>query len=381
MRGPTLVGWLATWSACTFSPPPDQSPDGPIDAACTSFSSQLDTCALPPGIPLDLRGALRFDTDSGILTDTAAAVTIPVVSVLIATRGGEVRALVATTVILRADARLRAEGTRGFAIIASSDLAIQTRAAIDVSKGGAGARGVAICPGGGQQGEDDSDGAAGGGGGGFGAAGGTGGNGDADDGQSTGGRAGPATDPAPLGPLGGCAGGAGGRKNTQNLGGPGGAGGGAIYLVSAVGIAIGDGGGLHAGGGGGGGGGFVNQTGDAGGGGGGSGGSIFLEAPRISSLGILSANGGGGGEASGGGEAGMPGFDAPFGVLVASGGSAGSPTGIDGGDGGHAAMPAGESVTDIANGGGGGGGGGVGVIRITSPAASLGTLVSPPPVP
>jgi hypothetical protein len=57
----------------------------------------------------------------------------------------------------------------------------------------------------------------------------------------------------------------------------------------------------------------------------------------------------------------------------------GSNTGADGGAGGHLGDPAGVKPPLVLAGGGGGGGGGVGVIRVRSPDAQLGTLVSPAP--
>jgi hypothetical protein len=266
--------------------------------ACTSFSAQLDTCQLPNPFPLMLAGTLIFDTNLGVLKDSNGIET-PVVSVPVMTLGAEVRALVATSVVLMPNTILRAEGVRGFAIVAREAITIQANTIIDVSQGGAGHRGdcgaaAAV------KGMDDNDGGAGGGGGGLGATGGDGGNGDADMGQSTGGAGGAAAAAVPPGPLGGCPGASGGRDpNSGNDGGAGGRGGGAVYLVSAATIGIAAGAGIYAGGGGGGGGTRISGSGDAGGGGGGSGGSIFLEAPAIRSGGILAANGGGGGGGGG----------------------------------------------------------------------------------
>lgn len=342
--------------------------------ACIGFSSQLDTCALPAGTPLSLAGTLHFNTGTGKLTDAGAA-SVPVTSVTVATLGADVQAIVATTVTFAPGTILRATGPRPLAIIATDAIELQPGAMIDLGAGGAGAR--PSCAGGPVNGENDDDGAAGGGGGAFGADGGKGGDGDLDGGGSTGGLGGTAAS-VPAGPVGGCRGANGG--NSEDLGGLGGEGGGAVYVLSATQIEIAESAGLHAGGGGGGGGArLANPNGDAGGGGGGSGGMILLEAPRVRSAGILAANGGGGGEASGDGDAGNPGDVGPLGMERASGGSGGSPTGTNGGAGGHRDLPPGDPVMTQQNGGGGGGGGGVGIIRIMSPDAVLGALVSPDP--
>lgn len=381
MKSGLVVSCTLT-AACGFSSPKaGGTPDAPVplpDVLCPSYSAQLDTCKLPKGFPLTLSGMLTFDTDTGVLKD-AAQIEIPVASMPIMTLGAEMRVLLATSVELKADTVLRAQGIRGLAIVASEGITLHAGARIDVSAGGAGYRGSCEATAA-TDGQNDTDGGAGGGGGGFGANGGDGGNGDADGGQSTGGARGMALAPAPEGPLGGCPGGRGGNgDHPQNVGGAGGLGGGAVYVVSAVGIGIGPGGGIHAGGGGGAGGTRAMSNGDAGGGGGGSGGSIFLEAPRIiAPNAILAANGGGGGEGSGNGVAGTPGAPAMFGMMRAAGGKSGASSGARGGDGGALGNLDGEKTTELTNGGGGGGGGGVGFIRVRSPDAQLSATVSPP---
>ena len=379
---PSVVLTLAlscTLAACRFDLPmvtPGDDADAAIpDAACKSFSAQLDTCPLPNGLPMMLSSTLLFDTDTGVLED-ANQIEIPVVTTAFSTFGVDMRAIIATSLELQPNTILRAQGGRGFAIIATSGITLRANAVIDVSKGGAGYRancGAAAAG----AGQDDSGGGAGGGGGGFGAAGGRGGNGNVDLAQSIGGQAGAAA-PPPGGPLGGCSGGRGGRGDSpQNVGGEGGRSGGAVYVVSASSIAIATGAGIDAGGQGGGGGVRVTLNGDAGGGGGGSGGSIFLEAPRILSDGTIAANGGGGGEGSGNTAAGAPGAPAMFGTAMAVGGNNNSTTGAGGGNGGALASPAGTQPTEVLNGGGGGGGGGVGFIRVKSADAQLGQNVSP----
>ncbi len=378
MRSGLALPWVLA-AACGFDGPKLAGDAGGPDG-CASFSAQLDTCQLTNPFSLMLSGALTFDTDMGVLRDASNAM-ITVHSELIMTRGAEVRALIATRAVLRPDTRLRARGTRGFAIVATEAITLMTNALIDVGDGGAGRRGD-CGPDGAAVGMDDgnADGAGGGGGGGFGASGGEGGAGDAGPNPSTGGASGKIASPLPEGPLGGCPGARGGKgDNESNDGGAGGAGGGAVYLVSAESIAIDIGAGIDAGGGGGGGGERDSSNGDAGGGGGGSGGSIFLEAPTIRNLGILAANGGAGGEGSGGGAAGQPGARGPLGIAQAAGGQSGSTSGADGGAGGHFMSPEGAKPAQHLAGGGGGGGGSVGVIHIGSVDAELGTMVSPAP--
>ncbi len=376
--------WVLAWTwvlvaACSFEAPRALETDagGVPGEGCMTFSTQLDTCALPSPFPLTLAGMLTFNTDTGVLMD-AANIETPVVSRPVATRGAEVTALVASTVHLMPGTILRAIGVRGLAIVASDTITLGAGARIDVS-GGAGRRDD-CGPTAAGAGANDDDGGAGGGGGGLGAAGGLGGTGDLGSNPSTGGAAGMAAAAIPDGPIGGCPGGRGGNgDNENNVGGPGGLGGGAVYLVSAVAIGIGPDAGIAANGQGGQGGRCVIANGDAGGGGGGSGGSIFLEAPRLRIDGILAANGGGGGEGSGGGVAGQPGSPGAFGVMPAPGGHNTSGSGARGGTGGHVTIPVGGVTTEVLAGGGGGGGGGVGVIRISSPDPQLGAMVSPAP--
>lgn len=372
-----LVGWMAAataLAACGFDGAPGAAGGGD-DApgtVCTSFSAQLDTCVQSFGGPLVLDGAYVFDTDAGMLT--RAGVPVEVTTATLSTNAGKITAILADDVQLAPSTLLRAEGAHAFAILSRGSIALGTAATIDVSDGGAGAR--ATCSVGAMPGANDGGGAAGGGGGGFGGAGGNGGKGNL--GASAGGTGGAPIAP-PSGPLGGCAGAAGGLGDDNDPGGAGGRGGGAVYLAAALEIEIAGSSGIHAGGGGGSGGTKITSNfGDAGGGGGGSGGLIWLEAAVVRSSGILAANGGGGGEASGDGDAGEPGLAGPFGMDRAAGGGDNSPTGTDGGLGGHHLAPDGASVTSEQAGGGGGGGGGVGFVRVTSPDAMLGSLVSPP---
>ena len=174
---------------------------------------------------------------------------------------------------------------------------------------------------------------------------------------------------------GGCAGEDGGPSPTNNAG-IGGHSGGAIYLVAGGEILVDNTGIVFADGEGGG----AGQATGGGGGGGGSGGLIALEAPQISVLGFVVANGGGGGGA-GGTASGGPGIDAVFTTYdqqAGGGPGADSSTG-DGGPGGDQGTTKGTKGVDSGGGGGGGGGGGaVGVIWVKGTLDSD-AHVSPPP--
>jgi hypothetical protein len=152
-------------------------------------------------------------------------------------------------------------------------------------------------------------------------------------------------------------------------GGEAGAGGGAVYLISAGQIAIS--GTVDASGAGGGGGGS-----DLGGGGGGAGGLIGLDAPIVSVIGQVFANGGGGGEAGDATAIGNNGADPSTPSSPASGGAGAATNGGDGGNG-----AAGTTLTGVNGQGlnqGGGGGGGAGVILVF-PKQMVGGSISPPP--
>jgi hypothetical protein len=363
---------------CSFDPndAPIASVDAPPpDEVCTTFSEQLDTCALPAAGPLELSGMLAFDTNTGRLFRGATPIAVDTATLM--TPAGEIKAILASSVVITADTVLRADGSRPFAIIATDAIMLEREAVIDVSSGGAGAR--RECQNGANTGANRDGGAGGGGGGGFGGPGGTGGSGDDDGETPSAGGAGGLAITLPSGTLGGCAGAAGGDDN-NNRGGAGGAGGGAVYLVAARRIDLAASSGIHAGGAGGRGG---EQSGiflgDAGGGGGGSGGMIILEAPIVASSGTLAANGGGGGEGSGNIASGEAGAAGELGTTRATGGSGGSSDGSDGGNGGARATRDGDPVSETLDGGGGGGGGGAGFVRIVSPAPDLNAAVSPPP--
>jgi len=152
--------------------------------------------------------------------------------------------------------------------------------------------------------------------------------------------------------LSGGGGGGGGENST------GGGGGGGLQLVSNTSITISATGGINAGGCGGGGG--PGGSNDAGGGGG-AGGTIVFEAPSVTILGVLAANGGSGGDENSDGEAGLLSRTR----ATASGGDGGAGTTPGGGPGG----------TDE------GGGGGIGRIRVNTrsgTASVMGAAVMSP---
>ena len=244
-----------------------------------------------------------------------------------------------------------------------------------------------------------ADGGAGGGGGGaLAGSGGSGGSGDTGCNSMqpcprTGGPAGAALAVSPDVARGGCPG-----ANTGLTGGGavapattttialGGGGGGAVHLASPTTLTVSGGARLIAGGAGGAG---APQGSAVGGGGGGAGGYLFLDAPTVTAMGVVAANGGGGG---GGapfagfgnfGADGQPGMAAAAGGAHAAGGSCGQP----GGAGAAAAMATGApgnappGTADAC--GGGGGGGGIGVVYVHAPTLFMpgGSMISPAATP
>ena len=376
MRSSVFV--LALLGGCGFrsSVVPDVGEELPVDAVlppsdgCTTFSTQFDTCTLMFGGDLSLSGMVTYDTVTNELV--VDGVMMPVQHQKLTIGGSPIDAIYAHDVKLAGNAKLRATGTLPFAIVASGRVTLENGASIDVGAGGAGAQ--VACANGPTSGENDAGGGGGGGGGGYGADGGNGGGGNSDHGlfgrNSRGGARGRAVGARPPGPKGGCPGTRGG--NGDAAGGAGGAGGGALYIVAADRIELGNGAAITAGGGGGSGG---LMNGDAGGGGGGSGGMLVFEAPRISGQqGAVVANGGGGGEGSDSAKAGNRGSDGSLLTTHTNGGAANASDGADGGLGGSQESVPGGSVTTVLRGGGGGGGGGVGFIHIMSPEVQLGTV-------
>jgi hypothetical protein len=357
---------------CGFSAPAD-STDAALrgNDACTPYSSQIDTCSLNAGPAVVLSGNLEFSTATGMLTNKTTGATVAVYAQMLPTLGDPVYAIIAENVTLSPNTTLRAIGPNGFAILATNAITLEANALVDVSDNGAGAR-TSLCDNGPSKGQDDTGGAAGGGGAGFGGAGGKGGDGNSDDffgNTSNGGDEGEALDVAPLGPRGGCPGAPGGNGN--EVGGAGGRGGGAVWLAAGNHIEIAASAGVNAGGSGGGGGIRTESQGDAGGGGGGSGGMIWIESPRVVSMGTLAANGGGGGEGSGGDNSGTMGTAGLLATTAAGGGTGGSVSGAAGGAGGSKLDGKGLKGATPEPGGGGGGGGGVGFIRVLSPDKTI----------
>jgi len=372
------VGWLAVLAGC-------QAAFGlrdvgkPIDAppGCTSFSTLIDTCALPPPAmwsdQLVLGSDGSYDVRSHLLdgvTPTYAIVTTPT---------GPIDVLLAHSVLVASGATFVLDGpVNGNAVAIVSDGAIEVDGKVSVGYGGAGTRGPLTCSSSGGTGAAGASGGGGGGGGGFRGSGGGGSPGNAGGAEAAAGDGGGAM-PLPGGLVGGCRGGSGGNGDTTTGGaaGAGGDAGGAIALITATSVTIAVGGGVNASGGGGGGG---RGTG-GGGGGGGAGGMIWLEADTLDVFGTVAANGGGGGEGAGttNGSAGM---SAGLGPGPAAGGSGGATNGGDGGSGSELASPDGHAATDLRLGGGGGGGGGAGfIVLIARTAMNITGLVSPPATP
>ncbi len=348
------------------------SPDA--ESGCQNFATHFDACAIDPENDDELNlndvGEYTYDTATGILLDPARN-DVPHTSALVLAAQGDIRVVITTTFSVGRDAVLRAVGSIPLAIGAFDSLTIG--GVIDVSRGGAGARGLCGTSNG-SNGGNENGGGGGGGGGAFRGQGGDGGLGNGDGGnQGAVGPGGMATN-IPTSPLGGCPGGDGGRG--EDPGGNRGVGGGAITLAAGTQITIS--GGIQAGGAGGQGGreggmGF----GDAGGGGGGSGGYIFVEAPALKISGIVAANGGSGGEGSGNRQQGRNGNGGVFGNVPAIGGTGGSSTGSDGANGSAADTLAGGTVMVSEDGGAGGGGGGAGFILFTSADRDISGAISP----
>ena len=370
---------LALVAGCSFQH--GQAPGGGSDAAagdggdppdtapCVTYSTVFDTCATGPSLPtmpVDLPpGKYTYDTGTGTLTTPTGDIAVP--HVVVSASAGELDVWFVDSFTLQSGATLRAVGSRGFAI--ASQGAIQIAGVLDLNDGGAGHRNDALCgPLAGEPGDNDGGGAGGGGGGGFRGSGGDGSDGNADGQEKTdGGDGGDAASARPASPIGGCRGGKGGNGN-GTLGGQGGSGGGAVYLASALSIAVP--GVIDAGGGGG----LAGGNNGEGGGGGGSGGMIVLEAATVTVNGILAANGGGGGE---GNTNGIRGENGRRDATRAAGGAGGDFSGGDGGDGGAGGTLNGATTNDVRNGGGGGGGGGVGFIAISGSPATNGGTISP----
>jgi len=357
------------------TPSPDAGPSPSADAAPgmdAAPPANGDIAHLPPSewkggdddLVLEEGDEVEIDTTSlSILGDitVGALVTADQVG-----PGPEVAVLRVGTMSLAPTSTLTIYGSRPLIIIASGAVEISglVNASALYSRPGPG--GAIAGPGVGEQGEHKSFRDGGGGGGGFGTDGASGGDAttlagsDADGGQ--GGSA--YLDNVLTVLTGGSGGGADGLQCSYAPG----AGGGAIQLFSFVSISILADGAISAGGGGGGPGRECpagNDTSLGGGTGAGSGGAIDLQAPTVSVLGRLAANGGGGG--GGAGELGEGGFGQNGRITgPASGGIPGGATASAGGAGGFAddaPQPGFEEASGVGNAGGGGGGAGRIVVR------------------
>jgi hypothetical protein len=185
---------------------------------------------------------------------------------------------------------------------------------------------------------------------------------------------------------GGMGGGAPQCGATEMQKGRGGGGGGAIQISSATEVIVEAAGGVNvAGGGGTGGCGSLASA----GGGGGSGGIAFLEAPTVTVLGKLAANGGAGGGA-GSGNGNNDGHDGANGALAMTAATGGDPggggflTSSNGGKGGDGAASATGATRGANQENGGGAGGGVGRVWLrtptgTTPVIGGGAMMSPSP--
>jgi hypothetical protein len=227
----------------------------------------------------------------------------------------------------------------------------------------------------------NAGGAGGGAGGSFAAKGGDGGDGNQDESLNRpigmGATASPSV-PLPTVVRGGCRGVRGGHESfIGGRGGDGGASGGAIRFVSTIEVRLLATGSIRATGAAGSGG---QQQ--AGGGGAGSGGYVGLDAPQVTIIGNISANGGGGGEGgarlSGINETGSDGEDGLLANTPAAGGT-GLDNAGDGGDGSALSTQPEGLVGDLSNTGAGGGGGGAGFVVITG-SQSISGIISPSPI-
>lgn len=369
-----LVAITGCQSMAEFAPAADPAPDAGRPDAGTPDAGAPDASA-PGGEVLDCFGTqlLKICVPPSSLTGVtiSAPLTINTDTMELCTAIGKYCVIAASTLTI--NAALRATGTKPLVLLASDSILVNQL--IDVGSHrlptefiGAGADPV-TCLAGALPGTS-----AGGAGGSFAGAGGSGGAGG--DGGA-GGLPASATTPIPA-VRGGCR----GQDGNGPGKGVGGHGGGAVYLIAGNRISI-TGPGINAAGEGGTGGVVIGNA-MSGGGGGGAGGMIGLDAPTITSTGLILANGGGGGQGSGTSFPGAPGSD-PAGINAASGGThdqpEGSGCGGDGGSGssgivGGSGAGGGAFRCGAPGGGGGSGGGGAGIIKAPA-TANLGTQLSP----
>ncbi|HEY1557196.1 MAG TPA: hypothetical protein VGF94_20310 [Kofleriaceae bacterium] len=348
----TMPGVVGTLTACAWG-------CDPIDGAAKCYA------VVPAGGGV-LPGDVMPDSMLGDVTITGT-VTLDADAGTISTGGGSVAGFtyqlngnvaVFRLASLTIEGTLVANGSHPVALVANGDITIE-----GFVDGRGGCVGLAGGPGGGSGGNrTETGGGSGGGqfgqmndGGGGGGHGGSGGSGGSHDSQMAAG--GSSFGDEVISTLAGGGGGGGGQ-------GSGGGGGGGIQLVSNGTITIAAGGGINVGGCGG------QNNGSPSGGGGGAGGTILLEAPAITIVGALAANGGGGG---GGGPSGMSGSAGSLDRTPAAGGLAGA-------SGGRGGMGAAGATRDGAVGFdanySGGGGGAIGRIRINSRRGTGATIES-----
>src|SRR5690349_6437084 len=140
-----LLHVLAALPACSFAPgSPGLAIDGAVSTdgdapACTSFSSQLDTCGVATSSDtLTLSGEYTYDTTQGTLKSAGGNVTITRMQVT--GKAGPIEVWLVGDLHATSGARLRAIGNVPLAIVAFNAITIDANATLDVSAGGAGAR-------------------------------------------------------------------------------------------------------------------------------------------------------------------------------------------------------------------------------------------------
>lgn len=354
-------------AGCSFEPgiATDAAPSGDGPGA-DGFVGSIDVAHLGGDEEAKLTGTAAWIIDAETTVDTTTGEVdppLPAGVVVIASAaqqsdGPDVMVIQATEIEVQDD--LDVVGTRPLILVATSRIVLDN-ATIDISaskaRPGPGGFASDLGPGAGHLGSRAEAADGGGGGGSYGTAGGPGG---------IGGQAG-ALGGAPGTVYGGSMvlqGGSGGAKGVALDSGcdsPGGGGGGAIQLTAPR-IAGSSNATVNAGGGGGSRGVTCDTDGPAGGGGG-AGGMIFLDAPMLTGMIRLVAQGGGGGEGASadGSNDGGDGGDA--GEFTGVAGRSNSPGGEGGqGAGSNPAEPGKAPIDADTNGNGGGGGGGTGRI-------------------
>ncbi len=391
----SIVAVIVSTGACSYSPGVGSLVDGtamPDDgprpgAACGwTFSPRHvgDPCAATENPELVLTtGLWTYDTDTGALTDPAAAMSMPASTVV--DGDIDVRVLAVASLTIQQGAELIVRGGAALALVVNDRATID--GAIDVSASIATLPTTTVTPGPGgnasscadrrgQPGMSVSpasgDGGGGGGGGGFGTAGGAGASGAGGATPATGGDGGSAS-LEDFALRGGCGGGDGGISNSVK--GVPGAGGGILLLAVKGATAVQTGAQLRSGGSGAIGGGI-----NSGGPGGGSGGMIAIQTSNLALAGLLCANGGGGAGGIGDTVRVAPGESAKCSTTEAAIGGDGVNE-DDGGNGGVGTTPPGNGgVRANDNDGGGGGGGSVGRIYLRAAALTDSSVHSPAPI-